>query len=101
MRAELLSRIQRADDAEIIRIIIIGLVALAITSLAGNARSEVVHPEACAVLQASAARTANNFMSTREWILNPEGIWFPGGKGLGATLSYKTLERNGGRRWKV
>ena len=33
------------------KIIIIGLVAIALTSLATNARSEPVHPKACAGLQ--------------------------------------------------
>ncbi len=28
-------------------------------------------------------------------------LWFPGGKGLGATLNWHTLESNGGIRWKL
>lgn len=28
-------------------------------------------------------------------------LWFPGGAGMGATLNWKTLERVGGKRWKV
>jgi galactonate dehydratase len=28
-------------------------------------------------------------------------LWFPGGAGMGASLNWKTLERVGGKRWKV